>query len=99
MTEFERGFKEGVEKATAPLYTAFDEYQYPVMVNKKLEERRKNLLTRKVTKWVNLWKQNEYIITGQTALYDNEATARKTAKELQRPLYIGTYPIEIKETL
>lgn len=108
MTEFERGFKEGVEKATAPLFLDHDDYQPPTQINLKLEKRRKNLLTRKVTKWFAVYdnggsgeflviKHSPFVEDSKSMLFDSKAEAEK--KISGYPKRVGGYPIEIEETL
>lgn len=53
-TDYDAGYKAGVEQATLPLYTTGEDFSHtyhPREINDKLDERRKKLLTKKVTKY------------------------------------------------
>lgn len=89
-------YRRGVEDATKPIST---ETYADVYVNATLEKRRKELLTKKVTKWVNIYQSNsgKEIQTGYKSLYDSKSEAVSCSKYPDSGFsLIGTYPIEIE---
>jgi len=95
-------YKRGVEDATKEF--SYDEITVlPVtegfnsnVLRTFLNNRRKKLLTRKVTKWTNVYRINdEYFKTGQEVLYNTEQKAREAAMIGLSLTYLGTYPVEI----
>ena len=91
-------YKRGVEDALANLPFNIGTYT-PGYIQAKMDERRERLLTKKVTKWVNVWASEGGYVTGQTRLCGSEEYARSTASALPREGYLGTYPIEIEVAL
>ena len=91
-------YKRGVEDALALPFKFVGTYTAEFL-KETLDNQRKKLLTKKVTKWVNLWGKTGFIDTGQTALYASKEDARKVVSILERPNFIGTYPIEIDQPL
>ena len=61
---------------------------------------RKKLLTKKVTRWVNMYQGHEGIQTGFRSTYDTKEYAESYSKfpDLGAK-YIGTFPIEIEVPL
>ena len=76
MATYEEGYKRGVEDATIPIGPK--EYESVRNFNRSLneditalfEQRRKKLLTKKVTKWINLYLYEGKIVTAESALLD-----------------------------
>jgi len=87
----------GVKKATEPISVNNIADAY---VNNTLADRRKILLTKKVTKWVNFYINEGTIQTGLKSVYDSEQEAKKytTFPDLCFT-YIGTFPVEIEVEL
>lgn len=101
--DYQRGFRYGVTLATEQLYSGYDPVTIPIRdINKKLLERRKNLLTKKVTKWINIWETGPSVSDpasvrfGTGVLYDDKSTAEANVIDLTRRDFLGTYPIEIE---
>lgn len=100
---YEDGYKQGVEDATQP-FTTDDFSGCPItgignFNTTILPDRRKKLLTKKVTKWVNVWGTETAAYIGRTALYNSKEVAWGTAKVLDLSNYLGTYSIEIEVPL
>lgn len=95
-------YKRGIEQATQPLYLSGEGPLYGHEVNQKLTERRKNLLTKKVTKWINIWETGPSVYDpasvrfGTGVLYDDKSTAEANVIDPSRRDFLGTYPIEIE---
>lgn len=80
-------YKRGVEDALKAVGEDNFFGGYPTVV----ENVRKKLLTKKVTKWVNIYGDPE-----QSAFwYDSEEEAIESKSDSPRLKYIGAYPIEI----
>jgi hypothetical protein len=91
-------YKYGVEKATKP----FDGYQQQTLplsqFNQILDERRKTLLTRKMTKWIIAMPgksgYEEYIHQGR--FYDSREAAEKFSLQHLGSAILGVFPVEIE---
>lgn len=63
---------------------------------------RKKLLTKKVTKWINIWETGPSVSDpasvrfGTGVLYDDKSTAEANVIDPTRRDFLGTYPIEIE---
>jgi hypothetical protein len=82
--DYQRGFRYGVALATEQLYLSGEGPLYGHEVNQKLAKRAKNLLTKKVTKWINVWRALPSVSDpasvrfGNGFLYDNKEMAEAT---------------------
>ena len=92
----------GVKQATEQLYAGNPQMWITTNeANKKLADRRKNLLVEKVTKWANVYEAEPNVSDpaavrfGTGVLYDSEAAAKINLTWTARG-YLGTYPIEIE---
>jgi hypothetical protein len=95
---YEDGYRNGVFDATGPLskteVAIYDLHHVSCqlsMYNALNEERRGKLLTRKVTKWFDVFRQGDSF-NMSTCLWDSKAAAENDPS----PYRIGTYPIEIE---
>lgn len=99
-------YRRGVEDATKPIL--YEDIQKSTVsslpeaasnvYNRIVERRRKELLTKKVTKWVNIY-QNDAgeVQTGYRSTYESRGAAAANTKYPDMGYkYIGTYPIEIE---
>lgn len=97
-------YKRGIEQATQPLYLSNEGPIYGYEVNQKLAGRRKNLLTKKVTKWINIYCNFGTVddpaalheFASGTLVYDTREAATCATTFKQACAYVGTYPIEIE---
>jgi hypothetical protein len=90
-------YRRGVEDATKPLNLNPLTGHSASEIDEIVAERRKALLTRKVTKWVNIYQDGNVIQTGYKSLYDSKEDAALFTKYPDYGFkYIGTYPIEIE---
>lgn len=93
-------YRRGVEDATKPFKfeglgtTSYD----TTRLNIRLSERRKILLTKKVTKWVNIYRNSEGSIrTGFHSVYDSKGLAKENSTYPDYGFtYVDSYPIEIE---
>jgi hypothetical protein len=89
-------YKMGVKQATATLYLGYQDATVTVgQVNEKLEERRKSLLTKKVTKWATLIRWGSGAILSVNPLSDTKVEAENKGY-LRNEEFVGVYPIEIE---
>jgi hypothetical protein len=96
---YEQGYRRGVEDGTKPLYAGWEgSTVLTSVVNLRLGERRKELLTKKVTKWVIVLKKEdrseERIPEGR--LFDSEKSASKWCDGYYGSSALGVFPIEIE---
>ena len=95
-------FRFGVEQATEPLprYVLGSMlYSATETVNKELADRRKKLLPKKVTKWVNVY-ADEGGLESSGNLYDSKIAAEMgVGRAVYTSKHVGTYPIEIEVPL
>jgi hypothetical protein len=89
----EADYKRGVLDGTQPFP---EPYMFPVnysteAINTGLLARRKKLLTKKVTKWFNVYNHGSQLNLS-TCLWDSDIEARRDSS----PYLIGTYPVEIE---
>jgi len=83
-------YRRGVEDATKTLYHGYPEARVTIaVVNDRLAERCKELLTKKVTKWVAIF-QGETLYP-DTKLYDCDPLEFKLCANFR-----GAYPIKIE---
>ena len=108
---YRKGYKQGVLDATAPMKEGDPVYNDPSLgslsffefTNYFLADRRKNLISKKVTKWVNVGRVEPCVCDpssvrwGYGTLYDDKVTAESNSWSPAG--YIGTYPIEIEEPI
>ena len=99
----EYGYKRGVESALASMAAHDFESPYirPVLeeIRKALQEIRKALLTKKVTKWVNVYADEGGLESGGN-LYDSKIAAEMgVGRAVYTSKHAGTYPIEIEVPL
>lgn len=91
---YEDGYKQGVGDA---LFILDEEASLPRSTTAYI---RKKLLTKKVTKWANVWGSETNARVGQTALYDSKEYAKGVVNfSDDLSIYLGTYPIEIEVPL
>ena len=104
-------YKRGVKDATIPLTPdEFDRWKLTVTdlgrtltvistdyVSKLLADRRKNLSTGKVTKWVAVYTGDKVPLWTDSTLYDSKEAADKAFEKCAN--YRGAYPIEIEVPL
>lgn len=90
-------YRRGVEDATKPFdygpLTASRPDTY--LLNQKLEERRKQLLSKKVTKWVSIFRKTSMEGGLSGMIYDTKEEAEHFCSIYKS--FVGAYPIEIKE--
>jgi hypothetical protein len=93
---YEEGYKRGVEDATEP-------FGYGVLgttnndttrLNDRLSQRRKQLLTKKVTKWVGVYAGDEIPLWFGRTVCDSKEQADKYYRLIEN--YLGAYPVEIE---
>jgi hypothetical protein len=105
---YEQGYRQGILDVTSR-FTSEEEYSTrrgdSILISdvyKIFEDRAKKLLTKKVTKWYNLWGSGNRVELGQNWLYDSESEARGTAEGLRSTRtdkYYGAYAAEIEVPL
>ena len=93
MSQVTSDYRRGVEEATKPLE------EYPTVLKLAFDEimghRRKSLLTKKVTKWYNLYSDGKKVTVGQRDLYDSKEWAESNSYDTVEKLsYIGAFPVE-----
>lgn len=104
---YEEGFKDGVTKATEPILPENKEYENARNMHQTLNEdisvllqnRRKALLTKKVTKWIRVYNGSPSILGPYPGdwFYDCKEEAEDKAETSDR--FIGAFPIEIEVPL
>lgn len=106
---YRKGYRQGVLDATVPIsdekYAGYHFCGTPVesVFNGFLRDRRQNLMSRKVTKWVNVGRPEPSVSDpasiryGYGTLYDDKSTAEANIWSMGG--YIGTFPIEIEEPI
>ena len=99
MPTYEEGYKQGVEDGTDPMYVGEGLLSISVgAINHDLDQRRKKLLTKKVTKWTG-------IITSDLSKQPTILELTDTKEEIEHFLGInskplaGPIPIEIEVPL
>ena len=87
-------YRRGVEDALKLPLTFVGDYTAGYLRD-QLEQQRKKLLTKKVTKWYNLYSDGEKVIVGQRDLYNSKERAEcNSYGRLESLSYIGTFPVE-----
>lgn len=99
--DYDRGFKDGVVKADWPIIVANLADQY---VNDVLSNRRKRLLTKKVTKWFFLYKPLPGGLPTSSLLYNTEYEALNGSfisgtTDIAECVLTGPMSFEIEEAL
>lgn len=94
-------YRFGVRQATEPILSNNSSDDY---LNETLAYRRKLLLTRKVTKWANVYRSPSVYDPaaasfGHATLFDSPREAKNSAPSEPLWDFVGTFPIEIEETI
>ena len=91
-------YRRGVEDATKPLNLNPLTGHSASEIDEIVAERRKALLTRKVTKWVNIYQSNSDGVISSGGVHASEDFARALVDgyKSSRLKYLGAYPIEIE---
>lgn len=97
MATYEEGYKQGVIDAT--VFAPLDEVCHFSTTTDLLADRRKKLLTKKVTKWVNVYQVGEVFGPGDWLYGSKEEAEAKLHQERPLTKRVGTYPIEIEVPL
>jgi len=104
-TKMNTDYKRGVEDATTPLtpyerknWTAPDGVIDPDDVGHILAKRRKTLLTKKVTKWIGVYDQNNGIGSPCYTAYVHD-TKEAATKDSGYVRNVGSVPIEIEVSI
>ena len=94
MSQVTSDYRRGVEDALKLPLTFVGDYTAGYLRD-QLEQQRKKLLTKKVTKWYNLYSDGEKVIVGQRDLYNSKERAECNSHgRLESLSYIGTFPVE-----